>query len=256
MKRLLLYAALCAIPPLAATQALAGPPARPGWELAFSDDFDKPLLDSKRWNRTDPWGLERNHELQAYVEDAFEVKDGILRIKAQKRSADYSGKRRAYTSGMLTTYRKFSQRYGRFEIRCRVPKGQGLWPAFWLLPEPLGWPPEIDVLEVRGQETNKVYMTNHWGSQRHHQQEGGSWAGPDFAADFHVFALEWYPNRLLWFVDDVERFRTTQQVPRQKMYLLVNLAIGGDFLGNPDASTPFPSSLDVDYVRVYRKAAR
>ena len=96
--------------------------ARPGWKLVFRDEFDGKAVDPTRWNLRDPWGRERNRELQAYVEDAFEIKDGILRIKAQKRTADYAGKRRPFTSGMMTTYQKFSQQYGRFEIRCRIPK--------------------------------------------------------------------------------------------------------------------------------------
>jgi hypothetical protein len=113
--------------------------SKPSWKLVFRDEFDGKGIDTSKWNLRDPWGRERNRELQAYVEDAFEVQDGILRIKAEKRTANYGGKQRAFTSGMMTTYQKFSQQYGRFEIRCRMPKGKGLWPAFWLLPEPLGW---------------------------------------------------------------------------------------------------------------------
>ena len=103
---------------------------RPGWKLTFQDEFDGDALNSQKWNPNDPWERERNHELQAYVRDAFEVRDGVLRIQADKRQAFYSGKQRTYTSGMMTTYGKFSQLYGRFEIRCRVPKGKGMWPAF------------------------------------------------------------------------------------------------------------------------------
>ena len=231
-----------------------GPAERPGWKLTFQDAFDGDSLDLKKWNPNDPWGRERNRELQAYVKDAFEVKDGILRIKAEKREAPYSGQQRAYTSGMMTTYGKFSQQYGRFEIRCRVPKGKGLWPAFWLLPEPLGWPPEIDVLEILGHQPEKLYMTHHFNdAQRVHRSHGGSWNGPDFSAGFHEFAVEWSAQRLVWFVDGVERFRSEQDIPQTKMYVLVNLAVGGDWPGAPDANTSFPSVLEVDYVRVYEK---
>jgi len=228
---------------------------RPGWKLTFQDVFDGHSLDTQKWNPNDPWGQERNNELQAYVTNAFDVHDGVLRLKAEKRPAFYSGKQRTYTSGMMTTYGKFSQQYGRFEIRCRVPKGRGLWPAFWLLPEPLGWPPEIDVLEILGHEPNKVYMTHHFrDEQKKRGSHGGSWSGPDFSAGFHEFAVEWSPQVIVWFVDGVERFRSEKSIPHGKMYMLVNLAVGGEWPGAPDEKTQLPSVFEVDYVRVYERA--
>ena len=232
----------------------AGQSERPGWKLTFQDEFDGSALDLQKWNPSDPWGRERNVELQAYVKDAFVVTNGILRIQAEKREAFYARKQRAYTSGMMTTYGKFSQQYGRFEIRCRVPKGKGMWPAFWLLPDPLGWPPEIDVLEILGHEPNKLYMTHHFrDDQKKHKSHGRPWVGPDFSAGFHVFAVEWSPQSIVWFVDGVERFRSEDSIPSGKMYLLVNLAVGGDWPGAPDEKTALPAALEVDYVRVYEK---
>jgi beta-glucanase (GH16 family) len=232
----------------------AGNLERPGWKLTFHDEFDGRALDLDKWNPNDPWGRERNLELQAYVKDAFVVTNGLLRIQAEKREAFYARKQRAYTSGMMTTYGKFSQQYGRFEIRCRVPKGKGMWPAFWLLPDPLGWPPEIDVLEVLGHEPNKIYLTHHFqGADRKRASSGGNWKGPDFSADFHEFAVEWSAERIVWFVDGQERFRSTKTIPSTKMYVLVNLAVGGDWPGSPDEKTQFPSAFEVDYVRVYQR---
>ena len=240
---------------LAATAtAFAAPTDRPGWKLTFHDEFDGNALDLTKWSPNDPWGRERNRELQAYVPDAFEVANGILRVKAEQRQASYAGKERAYTSGMMTTYQKFTQQYGRFEIRCRVPRGKGMWPAFWLLPEPLAWPPEIDVLEVLGHEPQKGYFTHHFkDAHGQHKSHGGSWTGSDLSAAFHEFAVEWSPERLVWFVDGVERFRSEDSIPQVKMYLLVNLAVGGDWPGAPDAQTRFPKALEVDYIRVYSK---
>ncbi|MFV1996229.1 MAG: family 16 glycosylhydrolase, partial [Verrucomicrobiales bacterium] len=137
-------------------------PLREGWELTFADEFDGGKFDRAKWNPRDPWEVEKNGELQAYVPGAFEVRDGVLRIRIDKKKAFYGGKVRQYASGMMTTSGKFSQRYGRFEIRCKVPKGRGLWPAFWMLPEPPSWPPEIDVLEILGHETDRVHLTHHW----------------------------------------------------------------------------------------------
>jgi beta-glucanase (GH16 family) len=232
----------------------ADAPSRAAWKLSFDDEFDGTTLDLSKWTPADPWGWERNQELQAYVTNAFEVKDGVLRVRAERKAARYAGKERACTLGMMTTYQKFSQRYGRFEIRCRIPSGKGLWPAFWMLPEPLGWPPEIDVLEVLGHEPDKIYLTHHFrDSARKHKSHGGSWKGPDFSKDFHTFAVEWTPEHLIWFVDEVERYRSEDSIPTGKMYLLVNLAIGGDWPGAPGAATQFPNALEVDYVRIYEK---
>jgi beta-glucanase (GH16 family) len=237
------------------TIAHGAPAEKPGWKVTFDDEFDGTSLDLKKWNANDPWGRERNEELQAYVTNAFEVGGGFLRIVAEKREAFYAGKRRSITSGMMTTYGKFSQEYGRFEIRCRVPKGKGMWPAFWLLPDPLAWPPEIDILEILGHEPDKIHMTHHYrDAQEKHQSHGGSWSGPDFSAGFHEFAVEWSPQRIVWFVDGAERFRSERSIPKGKMYLLLNLAVGGDWPGAPDAQTTFPAALEVDYVRVYQKA--
>jgi beta-glucanase (GH16 family) len=205
------------------------------------------------------------------VPDAFEIKDGILRIKAERRDANYGGKLRHVISGMMTTYQKFSQQFGRFDIRCRAPRGKGLWPAFWLLPDPLGWPPEIDVLEVLGQNTKTVYFTHHWKDAAGKlQSDHGRWPpdwkitsrgvrGPfeskdDFAAGFHEISCQWSADDIRWSIDGAERFRSTKSIPRGKMYLLLNLAVGGDWPGAPDERTPFPSALEVDWVRCYEKA--
>jgi beta-glucanase (GH16 family) len=229
--------------------------AKPGWTLTFADEFDGDKLDPTKWNPRDPWGRERNSELQAYVPDAFKVKDGVLKIMAEKRKADYAGKTREYTSGMMSTYQKFAQKFGRFEIRCRIPKGKGLWPAFWLLPDPLGWPPEIDVLETLGHETNRAYFTHHWRDEsRKHQSHGGHVDDGDLSAGFHTYAAEWSPEVIVWYLDGKEAFRSTRSVPKElPMYMLANLAVGGQWPGAPNADTPFPSSFDIDYIRVYTR---
>lgn len=233
---------------------MASLPERPGWKLTFDDEFNGHSLDTNKWTPADPWGYERNQELQAYVPDAFEVTNGVLRIKAEKRQAVYAQKPREFTSGMMSTHKKFSQEYGRFEIRCRVPKGKGTWPAFWLLPEPKRWPPEIDVLEILGHQPDKVHMTLHYrDADGKHKSHGGSWTGPDFSADFHEFAVEWSPTNIIWFVDGKERFRSRDSTPHGKMFMLVNLAIGGVWPGAPDEKTQFPCAFEVDYVRVYEK---
>jgi hypothetical protein len=216
------------------------------WELTFEDNFEGDDLDTKLWDTGYKAG---DHEAQYYVDDAFELEDGILKIRAEERQV----RDREYTSGILTTQDIFDQRYGRFTIRAKVPVGQGLWPAFWLLPSSENYPLEIDVFEILGHEPDTVYMTNHWrdedsGKSTFHTR---GFQGPDFSQEFHIFEIIWRPGEIVWFVNGVERARETRGVPDEPMFLLLNLAVGGKWPGYPDDSTPFPSYLEVDYVRVY-----
>ena len=226
--------------------------AKPGWNLTFHDEFNGAKLDAAKWidsypdnNRT-----HSNGEQQYYAPDGYYLKNGSLHLKAEKRTMGGM----PYTSGMATSYGKFAQTFGYFEIRVKVPKGKGYWPAFWLLPETKAWPPEIDVLEILDHEPNKVYMTNHWkNAQGKHEGKGDSWVGPDFSADFHTFAVDWSARAIVWYVDGKERYRATENIPTEPMYVLVNLAVGGDWPGLPDEKTVFPSTMDVDYIRVYQR---
>ncbi|MCC6445045.1 MAG: glycoside hydrolase family 16 protein [Armatimonadetes bacterium] len=227
--------------------------AKKGWKLTFQDEFDGKKLDASRWIDSYPDNVRThgNEEQQYYAPDGYDVQKGKLRLIARKREME--GK--PYTSGIVTTFSKFAQKYGWYEIRARFPKGKGYWPAFWLLPDTKAWPPEIDVLEILGHEPEIVYMTGHWrDEQRQHQAFGGNFKGPDFTKDFHTFAVDWQPGLVVWYVDGVERFRSEKGVPSEPMYLLVNLAVGGSWPGNPGATTVFPGIMEVDYVRVFERA--
>jgi beta-glucanase (GH16 family) len=222
------------------------------WKRTFADEFNGRQLDRAKWidSYPDNQRTHSNNEQQYYAEDGWVVGDGRMRFKAEKRSKGGM----PYTSGMISSYGKFAQQYGWFEIRCRVPKGKGMWPAFWLLPDDKTWPPEIDVLEILGHEPDKVYMTNHWKTEPgSHEGKGDSFKGPDFSAAYHTFAVDWSKDAIVWYVDGVERFRTTDNVPRQPMYILANLAVGGDWPGMPNADTRFPGYMDIDYIRVYQR---
>lgn len=227
-------------------------PRKLGYVLAFHDEFDGTHLDASRWIDSYPDGVRThsNNEQQYYAPDGYEVRDGRLRLRAERRAMGGM----PYTSGMVTTYGKFSQQYGWFEARLRIPRGKGMWPAFWLLPDDKSWPPEIDILEILGHEPDKDYMTNHYkNASGRHEGKGDNYKGPDFSAGYHVFALEWKPDEIIWYVDGVQRYHTTENVPHVPMYVLLNLAVGGDWPGNPDSTTPFPGNMDIDYVRVYHK---
>lgn len=216
------------------------------WQMVFSDDFQGSQLNKERWNPDYPAG---KYESQYYVPDAFEVKNGVLKIKAEKRKV----KDRQYTSGIITTQGIFDQKYGLFEIRAKVPHGQGLWPAFWLLPTTKNYPWEIDVFEILGHDTHTVYMTNHWpGKNGENNHDSKDYTGQDFSDGFHTFAVKWSDDELTWYIDGVKRAHTGEGVPQEKMFMLVNLAVGGKWPGYPDDSTPFPSYMEVDYVHVYQ----
>jgi beta-glucanase (GH16 family) len=221
------------------------------WQLTFQDEFNGTSLDTSKWNTGPRWGrVDMNgEELQYYAEDAFEVQDGVLRIRADQRSIEGMN----YTSGLIETRLSYMQSYGYFEIRAKLPKGQGFWPAFWMLPDK-EWPPEIDVFEYLGHDADTIYMSNHWSdSTNWHQSETTGYTGPDFSADFHTFAVEWNLAEIIWFVDGIERHSTTTGVPNEPMYIIANLAVGGLWPGSPDNTTPFPSYLEIDYIRLYTR---
>jgi beta-glucanase (GH16 family) len=222
---------------------------------AFSDEFDGARVDFDKWSSGYPWGCtsETTGERQCYVPEALTVRDGRLVIEADRDP----GGRLPYRSGMVVSHPRFSQRYGYFEMRAKLPRGKGLWPAFWLLPEPAGtWPPELDVMEHFGSEPDRVLVAQHWrDAAGRERRRGRTVAGPDFTAGFHTFGLSWSPTAIVWYVDGVERFRSRRDIPAEEMYVLVNLAVGGEAPGQPDATTGFPSRMEVDYVRVWEDPA-
>jgi beta-glucanase (GH16 family) len=246
-----ILAATCLLAP---TRAHAAEWDRPGWRLTFQDEFDGTSLDSGKWGKRFKWGQSPiNNELQAYVDDAFQLQGGMLTIVGDKRTATYGGQSFNYASGLIASV--FKQKYGYFEAKLKVPAGQGLWPAFWLLGEDHNaGVNEIDIHEILGNDTTKVYMTVHWGTDYNagHKSDGTDWVGPDFSADFHVFGLEWNADTIVWTIDGTERKRHTGTgVPQTEMYVILNLAIGGTWPGAPNASTVFPAKYQVDYVRAY-----
>ncbi len=229
----------------AAAAAQGGTPS--GWRLTWSDEFSGSSLDNSRWFAQNiAWPY--NNEQQYYTPSAVTVSGGLLRITADRRF--FGG--RPYTSGRIESAGRFSQQYGRFEARIKLPRTQGLWPAFWLLPSPSGWPPEIDIMEMLGHEPTRVYFTNHWGTVDNLRSQTSSFAGPDFSEDFHVFAAEWYPDRIDFFVDGVRHATHRNSIPQMNMFIILNTAVGGFWPGYPDQTTIFPQHMLVDYVRVYQ----
>ena len=253
--------------------------AQTAWTLAWSDEFNGPAgapVDGTKWvlevgNGSNGWG---NHERQYYTnttKNASTDGAGNLVITAYKETL---GKKYRcwygecqYTSARLKTQGKFEQAYGRFEARIRVPFGQGIWPAFWMLGNNIqtaGWPAcgELDIMEHIGREPFNVYGTIHGPGYSGAAGIGAPYTltGARFTDDFHVFAVEWEPNQIRWYVDGQPyQTRTPADLPAGSAwvfdhphFMLLNLAVGGYWPGDPDATTVFPQKMFVDYVRVYR----
>ena len=248
--------------------------AEPGevyWETTFLDDFDGPANaspDADRWQmETGGWGW-GNNELQTYTTRPQNVRQdgqGNLVITARRESfTGGDGIQRDYTSARIKTQDRFTQTFGRFEMRAKLPSGQGVWPAFWMLGEDIvkvGWPQcgEIDIMEHVGHEPGRVHGTIHGPGYSAGDSIGNSFTLPGgqvFEGTFHTFAVEWTPNRIQWFVDG-QLFQTRSPaslggrdwVFDHDHFLLLNLAIGGFWPGEPDATTVFPRQYIVDYVR-------
>jgi beta-glucanase (GH16 family) len=271
------HAAIFLISVCAAAQGVAQSD-RAGWNLVWSDEFNPAngsSVDSSKWvaeSGGNGWG---NQELEYYTtrpQNAFE-EDGNLVIKVlEEKYTGADGVTRNFTSARLKTQGKFSQKYGRFEARIKVPYGKGIWPAFWMLGDDIekkGWPKcgEIDIMENIGKEPSTVHGTIHGPGYSGGKGIGAPFelpAGQRFADDFHVFAIEWEPKAIRFYVDDyLYETRTPADLPtkakwvyQHPFFMLLNVAVGGGWPGNPDGSTTFPQTMLVDYVRVYRRAGR
>ncbi len=243
-----------------------------GWELVWADEFDGPEIDLSKWeHEVDCWGG-GNNELQCYEDgekNAY-VADGFLHIRALDDNPPDSG---GYSSARLRTIDKGDWRYGRFEARARLPSGQGLWPAIWMLPTDNlygGWAAsgEIDVMEaVNLSATNNViYGTLHYGGEwPDNVSSGNETVPPRSVSDtFFTYRIEWEEGEIRWYVDDAlygtQTDWTTAGAPfpapfDQRFHWILNVAVGGDWPGPPDGDTVFPQEMVVDYVRVYRCAA-
>lgn len=240
-----------------------------GYRMVFNDEFRSSSLDRSKWTSRYRWGPSWtiNNEQQYYVDalndsgfghSPFELDGENLTISATKTPGNLKSKanNKNYLSGTLTTHGKFKMRYGYVEMRARLPKGKGLWPAFWLLHnQENGIRPEIDVVEMLGNNTQVVYQTYH------HFNNGQLRSTPtyevwktDFSAGFHTYGMQWEPGKITWYVDgEARNSYANGSVAAEDMYLLVNLAVGGNWPGSPDGNTRFPAKLTIDYIRAYTR---
>jgi beta-glucanase (GH16 family) len=244
------------------------------WVLAWSDEFDGPadsLPDASKWTAEtggNGWG---NNELEYYTaraQNASTDGQGNLVIRALKE--DYTGPdhvSRSYTSARLISKGKFSRKFGKIEARIKLPFGQGIWPAFWMLGNDIdsaGWPTcgEIDIMENIGREPSTVHGSLHGPGYSGGSPLTGSYAlaaGQRLSDDFHVFSIEWEPTAIRFYVDgNLYETRTPADVPSgtrwvydHPFFILLNCAVGGSWPGSPDGTTTWPQPMTIDYVRVY-----
>lgn len=249
------------------------------WELVWSEEFENTELDRSVWNidigngqagGLEGWG---NNELQYYTDNPnnIRIEDGRLILEAHEETVTDEYGTFDYTSGKITTENNFSQTYGRFEASIKLPSGQGFWPAFWMMPQEDvygGWAAsgEIDIMENRGSETDEVGAAFHYGGEwPENTHSGGAYHFPEgqTTTDFNLYSLEWEPGEIRWYVNDDlyyianEWYSTNGEYPApfdQEFFMILNLAVGGWYGGNPDETTQFPVQMEVDYVRVYRES--
>jgi len=241
--------------------AVADGPAK--GKLLLDESFDGNDLDLDRWSPCYHWAYIgctnlSNNELQWYLPSQVEVSDGRLSLVADARTVVGLDDREfdfvsGLISGLSPDQKLFAFKYGYVEARVRLPAGRGLWSALWMLPTTRESEPEIDIFETVGEKPELVTMHTHWLEDGKERQQGHKFRTEDMTLGWHTFGLEWKPDSLTFYVDDVARWRVTdpKQIPNEEMYLIANLAVGGRFTKSPDETTPFPASLQFDYIRVW-----
>jgi beta-glucanase (GH16 family) len=241
----------------------AAPPGPGNWVDIFGDDFTGAQLDRSQWvtctgNVLGKGCAGGGGEIGIKLPDGVAQQNGALQLIARKRDVtDAYGVVHNYTSGVISARNRFAFTYGYVEARINVPRGRGFWTGVYLLPVDPRYPaPEIDIVEVLGNDTTLGYLTQHYASPTGQDATyQGEVRGIDFAEGWHTVAVDWQPGLIIWYVDGVERFRSTQNVPDEPMYPLIELSIGTTWNGNdqPDASVAFPNALEADYIRVWQR---
>jgi beta-glucanase (GH16 family) len=265
---LVVLAVLATVLATVAVRQSSDPSATPsgsGSRVVLDENFDGGTLDESRWNTCHWWNdggctIASNNELEWYRPEQVTVADGTLRLTAApNRYVASDGETYDFTSGMVTTgptpdddNAKVAITYGTVEARFKAPAGRGLWPAIWLLPASKESRPEIDLLEMIGQDPSELILHFHPEDRdADSPSKRVRVTAPDLAEDWHTVGLSWTPGKLVYTLDGTPIWTVTgDQVPSEPMYLVMNLAVGGAYPGPPDSRTPFPATFEIDYVRM------
>ena len=251
-------------PSSSSTTSPTGAPV-PGYVLKFADEFNSFSGDANGtngWMTTYRWGGRTNNqplEAEYYADSSvgvnpFSVTNGVLQISATAvSSTGANALGLPYNSGIITSYHSFSMEYGYFEMRAQLPAGAGLWPAFWLLPEAGGWPPEIDVMEQIG-DPNTIYQTIHYTDSGGNESASTPVPVVNTSTGFHTYGVDWEPDYITVYFDGVQTAKwPTPSDMHQAMYIVANLAVGaaGSWPGMPSSASEFPANMLIDYIRAY-----
>ena len=283
----LLTLSAAAIITRAGTGPQDGPPAGYPLTLALDEEFSSPVLNRSVWSRTfagprqpnsliTQRTLYGNAEREVYVDpdyrglrlEPLSIHDGMLTITAAPLDSgarqvilaeldhlpqrqNLALRRITYSSGMISSRDRFAQKYGYWESRMRWSGGKGIWPAFWLLPQDGRWPPEIDIMEALGDQPSRVFSSTHSNIAQHNTTLPVTLAGS--SNKFHTYGALWLPDRIEYYIDG----KKTVSIPvsadmTQPMYMVLNLAVGGNWPGYPDDTTTLPAHLDIAYIKVWR----
>ncbi|MBV8975943.1 MAG: glycoside hydrolase family 16 protein [Alphaproteobacteria bacterium] len=267
--RKLVFAALMGMAGLAMSV-----PAGATATLTFDEEFNSLSLwdgTSGRWG-TDFWydplngngnTLDGNGEQEWYINSNFlptngskpwTVQNGVLTLRGRHASKTIQPliNNYKYTSGELNSYHSFSQLYGYFEMRAQLPASQGMWPAFWMLPEDGSWPPEIDIMEVLGNDPTTLYTSAHSEQNGQEVNYGVATKVPDTSKAFHTYAVDWEKDTITWYFDGQQVYQLATPPDFHKpMFIEVNLALGGYWPGDVDSTTVFPGQYKIDYIHAY-----
>ena len=224
------------------TPTLPSPISGTNYQLVWSDEFNGTSIDASKWNEVGPWGQPVSSTGNfSYLTSNVSEANGVATLTAQKSGSNWTG-------GILSTDTTKMFQYGFAEVRAKLPKGQGFWPAIWLYGGSSA--DELDMMESLGGDASTVYQTYHFPGGQHQDHPSSS----DWTNDYHLFQMKWEPGRVTYYIDNVQMGSWTASVPARPMYLMLNFDVGGpnDWGGAPDGSTPSPATFNVDYVRVYQ----
>ena len=233
------------------TTAATHVPSKPGYRLIFDDEFSGSRLNRKLWVPSVPWGHTNQDEQEYYSSSALSQGGGVLTLTASEHRTGGE----PYTSGAISSHLESQFTYGYVEARVQIPAGEGLWSAFWLLTRKTGINEEADIMEVLGSQPDKGNAVLHYGTTAKKGRSLTTYRHPDFSAGFHTVALDWEPGSMIWYVDGVQRYKLTRNIPSDPMIIIANLAVGGtgSWPGPPDRYTQFPAQYKIDYIRVYQR---
>lgn len=218
------------------------------WKIVWQEDFKGPVLDSKSWNLLDDAYGYANRK-QHYRPQNVTITNGMLKIITKREWSEGL----PYTSGAVTTKEKITFQQGKIEVRAKLPSGKGLLPAIWLWTNSGNEFPEIDIVEILGQEPGQAWLTLHYDIQGIYAKTSQVVEMPDLTKDFHTYGVEWHADSITFLIDEAPIYTAVKHFSDEDMYLFINTAVGGNWVGEPDSSTDFPKELLVDWIKYYKK---